>query len=102
MKELNELLEKLQLEIDNVELTEQTMMHLDNANKIMIKVWEQVEKLTIPVVNSSADFRENANPLLKYLAENHHPHTTAIITSTSIELVEGIKTEHKIYDYIQD
>tara|TARA_R110000796_G_C14257905_1_gene399510 strand:- start:123 stop:443 length:321 start_codon:yes stop_codon:yes gene_type:complete len=63
---------------------------------------ELVEKLTIPVVSSSADFRENANPLLKYLAENHHPHTTAIITSTSIELVEGIKAEHKIYDYIKD
>ena len=62
----------------------------------------KVKKLFIYDVSSSADFKANARPLLKYLAENHHPHTTAIITSTSIELVEGIKAENKIYDYIQD
>jgi hypothetical protein len=61
-----------------------------------------VEKLTTPVISSSDNFRESSNPLLKYLSENHHPHTTAIITSTSIELVEGIKAENKIYDYIKD
>jgi hypothetical protein len=63
MKKLNELLQKLQLEIDNAELTEETMMHLDNADKIMSKIREQVEKLTIPVASSSAGFRANANPL---------------------------------------
>jgi hypothetical protein len=63
---------------------------------------ELVNLFSLHIVSSSADFKENARPLLKYLAENHHPHTTAIITSTSIELVEGIKAENKIYDYIQD
>jgi len=28
---------------------------------------------------------------MKYLAENHHPHTLAIIDSNSIQLLEGIK-----------
>lgn len=47
-------------------------------------------------------FREAADPLLKYLNENHHPHVTAIITCTSIELVEGICSQPKIYDHLVD
>ena len=66
--------------------------------------WEEINDIaqglvnlfSLHIVSSSANFKENARPLLKYLAENHHPHTTAIITSTSIELVEGIKAEYKI------
>jgi hypothetical protein len=34
-------------------------------------------------------FEEAAKPLLKYLSENHHPHTTVIVTSSSAELVES-------------
>lgn len=34
---------------------------------------------------------KDAEPLLKYLREKHHPHTTAIVTGNSIELVEGVK-----------
>lgn len=34
-------------------------------------------------------FEELAKLTMKYLAENHHPHTTIIITSTNAELVEG-------------
>ena len=46
-------------------------------------------------------FEEAALPLIKYLAENHHPHTTVIVTSTHAELLEGkfvVKTE----DYLVD
>ena len=82
-------------------------MKLINILSERLKITElsenhETKALHIADVGSSADFRENANPLLKYLAENHHPHTTAIITSTSIELVEGIKAENKIYDYLPD
>ena len=27
--------------------------------------------------------------LIKYLAENHNPHTRAIVTNTSVEIVSG-------------
>jgi hypothetical protein len=47
-------------------------------------------------------FKEAALPLIKYLAENHHPHVTAIITSTSAQLLEGIKTIGEITDYLKD
>lgn len=32
---------------------------------------------------------EQVKLMIKYLAENHHPHTTVIITSDSAELLEG-------------
>ena len=34
-------------------------------------------------------FQELVKPLIKYLAEDFHPHTTLIITATSAEIVEG-------------
>lgn len=35
------------------------------------------------------EFLEAARPLIKYLAENHHPHMTVIVTANTAELVEG-------------
>lgn len=35
---------------------------------------------------------ENAvKPLMKWMSENQHPHTTAIVTGTRAELVEGLQ-----------
>lgn len=34
-----------------------------------------------------------AKPLIKYLNDNHHPMCTAIVTLTSVEILEGIKCE---------
>ena len=34
-------------------------------------------------------FEKAVEPLMKYLAENHHPHTTIIVTSTDAEIVEA-------------
>jgi len=46
--------------------------------------------------------KEAAKPLIKYLCENHNPHVTAIVTGTSIELVGGVISIPKIYDYLVD
>ena len=35
------------------------------------------------------EFKEAAKPLIKYLAENHHPHVTAIIDCGSAEILEA-------------
>lgn len=46
-------------------------------------------------------FEEIAKLMIKYLAENHNPHTTVIITSTDAELVEGkicVKTNEFLND----
>lgn len=34
-------------------------------------------------------FEEAARPLIKWLAENVHPHHSVIVTSTNAELLEG-------------
>ncbi len=36
------------------------------------------------------EFTEAARPLVKYLAENHHPHVTALVTGNGAELLEGL------------
>lgn len=46
-------------------------------------------------------FRKEVEHLMQYLAENHHPHTTILITSTTAELVEGIVC-HNTDKYIVD
>ncbi len=34
--------------------------------------------------------KEAASPLIEYLCENHNPHVTVIVTSTSVELLGGM------------
>jgi hypothetical protein len=43
-----------------------------------------------------------AAPLIKLLNEEYHPHVTAIVTTTSVELLEGICSIPQIYDYVVD
>lgn len=48
------------------------------------------------------EFTEAVRPVMEYLAVHHHPHTTAIVTSTNGQLMEGLKGTGEIMDYIQD
>lgn len=46
-------------------------------------------------------FERSVEPLIKYLAENHHPHTMAIVESDGATLWEGqksIKNDNYIVD----
>ncbi len=47
-------------------------------------------------------FEELVRPMVKYLCEEYHPHVTVIITPTSAELMEGLKTIGRVEDYIRD
>ena len=46
------------------------------------------------------EFEKAARPLVKYLSDKHHPHNTAVVTSTGAELVEGVMNV-LIPDYIK-
>ena len=46
-------------------------------------------------------FESVARPLMKWMAENQHPHTTTIVRSDTAELVEGLKCI-KTGEYIVD
>ena len=57
--------------------------------------WFYGYKIIIPkqiLENYSEKFEEVVKPLMKWLCEKTHPHTTVIVTSNSAELVEGIKS----------
>ena len=47
------------------------------------------------------NFEEAVRPLIKYLAENHNPHVTVIVTSNGAELLLG-ETIFNTDDYIKD
>ena len=49
-----------------------------------------------------SEFKQAAGPLMKLLNDNYHPHVTAIITTTSIELLEGLCADPKIYDFVNE
>jgi hypothetical protein len=61
-----------------------------------IMQFEDIEK------TKTDSFENVVRPVLRYLCENHHPHVTVIITPTTAELVEGIKTIGQVLDYVQD
>ena len=48
-----------------------------------------------------AEFERVTRPVIKYMAENHHPHTKLIVTATGAELVEGVMN-FPTTDYLVD
>lgn len=46
-------------------------------------------------------FKEAARPLIKWMAENLHPHHTAIVTNIGAELNEGQCSTGPMLDYIK-
>ena len=52
-------------------------------------------------MENKATFEQAVKPLMKWLCENAHPHTTAIVDGTLAQLVEGVesvKTEEFLVD----
>lgn len=49
----------------------------------------------------ASSFEEAARPLMKYLGENHHPHTSAYVRNDLAELSEG-QEFFRTKDYILD
>lgn len=47
------------------------------------------------------EFEAAARPLIQYLAENHHPHVTCMVTNDYAQLLEG-KQSIQVPDYIKD
>ena len=47
------------------------------------------------------EFEKAVEVVIKYMAENHHPHTTMIIDATSAQLFEGLRV-HYTEKYLVD
>ncbi len=50
----------------------------------------EVKDPTVISEEKQKEFESIVRPAMKWLAENQHPHTRLIITSTDAELVEGL------------
>jgi hypothetical protein len=61
---------------------------------------EEVKDLVLFKENQK--FTDAVRPLMKYLAENCHPHVAVIVYTTRAELLEGIRTTDYIGDYLID
>lgn len=51
---------------------------------------EETREFVVKVKMENNALLEAAKPLIKYLAENYHPHIKAIVTSTEVEILEGL------------
>lgn len=50
---------------------------------------------------SDLSFEAVVQPLMKWLAEHHHPHVQVIVSATTAELVEGLKS-FNTFEYLKD
>lgn len=79
----------------------------DLIEKIAVRALEMVIELrkngkAISNYGKDDELKEAAKPLIKYLNENHHPHVTAIVSPTGVEILEGVRSVQNINDFIKD
>lgn len=60
-------------------------MYYDKRNELFKNKVEMTKE-----EKTKAEFDELVRPLIKWIAENQHPHTQILIDCTSAELLEGI------------
>ena len=75
-----------------------------NANKRSVQYCDGITYAisTILELTDDADFEEIARMMMRYLAKKYNPHHTVIITDSTCELVEGLRSVGQIMDYIKD
>ena len=82
--------------LENLKDTSKPKIEDDKLQSLANFLGEQEIKLKKILAGEIKDdvFGELCKPLMKYLAENHHPHTKIILESNTAELVEGINCIH--------
>lgn len=74
----------------------------DSLELQAIRLYRVDEIKCSPVYEQEADsFAEAAEPLIKWMAENVHPHHSAIVTSTGAELLMSERV-HNTDKYLKD
>ena len=95
--------EKLANEINDVLNFKLLEVNMRNLIGVIKKEHEDTLKIRVHGEELNENkFEELARPMIKYLCKNYHPHVTVIITPTSAELLEGLKSVGRIEDYIRD
>lgn len=63
--------------------------------------WKGITTVAMGAIEDPKTFEEAVEPLMKWMSENQHPHTTVIVTGTRAELVEGLQC-HSTDEFIVD
>ena len=63
--------------------------------------WKGIATVAMDAIEDPKTFEEAVEPLMKWMSENQHPHTTVIVTGTRAELVEGLQC-HLTDEFIVD
>lgn len=70
-----------------IERIREVLTSEDVVEQYGIDVIEQFDAL----LAKHKTFKDAVEPLMKWLCENQHPHTTVIVTGNRAELVEGLQ-----------
>lgn len=75
----------------------------DSGDQCGSYCWDYAKEMIEDIIEQlkPTNFSEASKPLMKYLAENHHPHTKAQVDSGTSELMEG-KECFKTSEFIVD
>ena len=65
-------------------------------------VIEYVEKYEEYKQSQPKTFEQASRVMIKHLCDNYHPHVYAIVTPTTSELLEGMKSIGNVLDYVRD
>ena len=93
-----EILRKAVVESGIMSDNEFTEKHNNDEFNCFLKAMEEFANVFEKEIS---DFEQASRPLMKYLGENHHPHTSAYIRNDRAELLEGLES-FGTDDYIQD
>lgn len=84
---MNNVLDEINDNLLEKAIYEENDENFENGKVLFSEIQKELEKHRI------GNTYENAvKPLMKWLAENCHPHTKAIVESNLSELVEGVKS----------
>lgn len=73
--------------------------YCENSSPHLVEMEDSYQPIDSVCVD---DFCNSSKPLIKYLAENHHPHVKVIVTNNNAELLEGLTTTGEINEFIKD
>jgi hypothetical protein len=88
----------------NIEVARGELKTLDMLLHDAIQQQGSVNEALTPIVKSPMGKQEElaraAAPMAEFLTNNYHPHTKAIVTQESVEVVEGVSNVPDIFEHL--
>lgn len=86
----------------SVNLMSKMITELKDRDSILSRSVENIVPSASERRSKVEEFKRVTKPVMEWLANNHHPHHTVIITPTNAELLEGGMATGPITDHLKD